>query len=224
MSKVQPRKLVVRGTIFAAASQEGINIWSCACSAMLVQLFQPATAAPMGDVPEGSWRGVYGVTGILGAMTCHIHPYNTSTHHYSYRGSLHATDSGRIQEGTSRKTRDENTRQHNSRDVVSAPAQFVKQKYNRDVRENTRTSAISRNNSCNKRKKRKGGRTGSEVRRLDQTVVCDTTYFRREISRSSSGIFRGDQPPVQARESARFFEQPIRSRVRCTRMREKPTN
>lgn len=53
----------------------------------------------------------YGVTGILGAMTCHIHPYNTSTHHYSYRGSLHATDSGRIQEGTFRKPRDENRRQ-----------------------------------------------------------------------------------------------------------------
>lgn len=31
--------------------------------------------------------------GILGGMTCHIHPYNTSTHHYSYRGSLHATGS-----------------------------------------------------------------------------------------------------------------------------------
>ncbi|CAD1469687.1 unnamed protein product, partial [Heterotrigona itama] len=41
------------------------------------------------------WRGMHGVTGILGAVTCHIHPCNTSTHHYSYRGSLHATDSER---------------------------------------------------------------------------------------------------------------------------------
>lgn len=93
----------------------------------------------MGDVPEGSWRGVYGVIGILGAMTCHIHPYNTSTHHYSYRGSLHATDSGRIQEGTSRKLRDENTRGNNSRDVVSGSvlAQCVMQRYNREGARNS---------------------------------------------------------------------------------------
>ncbi|KOX80950.1 hypothetical protein WN51_00868 [Melipona quadrifasciata] len=55
--------------------------------------------------------GMHGVIGILGAVTCHIHPCNTSTHHYSYRGSLHATDSERIREGTSSEPRDENTRQ-----------------------------------------------------------------------------------------------------------------
>lgn len=72
---------------------------------------QPA-AAPMGDVSaRAAGEACMGVTGILGAMTCHIHPCNMSTHHYSYRGSLHATDSGRIQEGTSRKPRDENRRQ-----------------------------------------------------------------------------------------------------------------
>lgn len=110
-------EFAIHWTIFVDAirllttSQEGINIWSCACSAMLVQLCPARSGPHEGCACEGSWRGVYGVTGILGAMTCHIYPCNTSTHHYSYRGSLHATDSGRIQEGTFRKLRDENRRQ-----------------------------------------------------------------------------------------------------------------
>lgn len=95
----------------AGKSQEGINIWSRTCSAMLVRLFQWETPMEDGVWGAAGWWGMYGVIGILGAMTCCIHPYNTSTHHYSYRGSLHATDSERIREGTSRKLRDENIQQ-----------------------------------------------------------------------------------------------------------------
>jgi len=50
-----PRKFVVRGAIFVdatrpnlAASQEGINIWSCACSAMLVRLYASQRRPPWG--------------------------------------------------------------------------------------------------------------------------------------------------------------------------------
>lgn len=55
-----------------ATSQEGINIWSYACSAMLVRLCQPA-AAPMGVVPARAAGEAY--MGLQGYTRSHDLPY-----------------------------------------------------------------------------------------------------------------------------------------------------
>lgn len=74
------------------SSPKGINIWSRACSAMLTH---PASQKPPWGLCRGQLHGssCSGLMGILGGMTCHIHPYTIGTHHYSYRASLHATES-----------------------------------------------------------------------------------------------------------------------------------